>query len=164
LGRKHTRSGKQVYFHITVLICLSFWFTGCSFVHEGVKTENVTTPLSTANRLYAQADYAEALKEYEKILASAGSGPEAEEAHFYSGLIYASPRNVKRDTGKSLTHLKWVTKNYPHTSMAEHARTLISLLQEYEELNRSYEKQNAIIEQLKRVDIGIEDKKRERAK
>jgi lipid II:glycine glycyltransferase (peptidoglycan interpeptide bridge formation enzyme) len=57
-----------------------------------------------------------------------------------------------------------MTIDYPQSALAEQARIWIGMLQENEKLNQTIQKLNLVIEESKRVDIEIEEKKREKAK
>ncbi len=48
--------------------------------------------------------------------------------------------------------------------MAEQAKAIAALTQENEKLSRTIERLNTIIDELKKVDIDVDQKKREKAK
>ncbi len=108
-----------------------------------------------------KGDYGTALKESEKAVSFASNGPVAEEALFYMGLIYAHPGNPNRDYGKSFFYLKKLTENNPRSLFGEQAKIVMKILQQNEELSRTVERLNAAITAFKKVDVGIEEKKRE---
>ncbi len=121
-------------------------------------------PLSQAKELLAQRDYGGSLKESQKILSLAGKDSPGDEALFHIGLIYAHPNNPKKDYRKSLRFFKRITRDYPQSPLIEQARIWIGILQEHERLNKTVEKYYQMIEESKRVDIEIEERKREKGK
>ncbi|HAR95277.1 MAG TPA: hypothetical protein DCR97_04855 [Deltaproteobacteria bacterium] len=94
---------------------------------------------------------------------------------FYCGLIYAHPANPKRDYARSMEYLKKASEGYAKGAFTEQANVMLSIMKENKELNRTVErsktsleesnrlieKLKALIEASKKVDIEIEDKKRE---
>ncbi|MDP1992723.1 MAG: hypothetical protein Q8K00_17065 [Syntrophales bacterium] len=140
----------------------------------------------------AQGEYRGALKENEKVISLAGKNVPVDEAIFYMGLIYAHPTNSARDYGKSMVSFRRLIRDYPGSPLVEQAKTIVGLLQEndtldgttdklnriidgqkktVDRLNTSIDEQkktvdrlNTIIDELKQVDIGVEQKKRDKAK
>ena len=140
----------------------------------------------------AQGEYGSALKESEKVISLAGKNVPVDEALFYMGLIYAHPANSARDYGKAMVLFRRLIRDYPGSPLVEQAKTMVGLLQENDKLDnttdklnkmidgqkktvdrlnntideqkKTIERLNGIIDELKQVDIGVEQKKRERAK
>jgi outer membrane protein assembly factor BamD (BamD/ComL family) len=140
----------------------------------------------------AQGEYKDALKENEKVISLAGKNVPVDEALFYVGLIYAHPANSARDYGKSMISFRRLIRDYPGSPLVEQAKTVVGILQENNTLDRSIDKLNRIIEEqkrtvdrsnsiideqkktvdrlnnlideLKQVDIGVEQKKRDKVK
>jgi tetratricopeptide (TPR) repeat protein len=108
-------------------------------------------------RLLSLGDCEGSLREHQKALSLSADRPPGDEALFNMALVYAHPVNPKKDYGKSLSLFKKLMKDYPQSLLCEEARTWISLFEEIEKLNQ-------IIEKSKRIDIEIEEKKREKAK
>ncbi len=189
MGRERTGTRKLIYLCIVNLICSTFF--GCAVLHErqkvvvnkgaanaGVvnavndeeseKKEKTLKILSDrllrARELLEQQDYDGSLKEYQEILSLAGQNPPGDEALFNMGLIYAHAGNPKKDYGKSVGFLNKLTKGYPQSPLVVQARVWAGILQENEKLNQTIQKLNQMIEESKRVDIEIEEKKRERGK
>jgi len=127
--------------------------------------------LASARELLARGEYGRALAENEKVLSLAGRDIPRDEALFYIGLIQVHPANPARDYGKALAVFRRLLKDYPGSALAEQAKTLTGLLQENEKLDRTVERLdrtverlNTVIDELKKVDIGVEQRKRERGK
>jgi len=105
----------------------------------------------------SQGDYEGFLKENEKALSLPGNKPPKDEALFNLGLVYAHPGNPKKDYGKSIGFFNRLVKEYPQSPLSDQARIWVGVLQESERLNE-------IIEKSKKVDIEIEERKREKTK
>jgi tetratricopeptide (TPR) repeat protein len=140
----------------------------------------------------AHGEYGSALKENEKVISLAGRDVPVDEALFYIGLIYAHPANSIRDYGKSIVSFKRLMRDYPRSLLVEQAKAMVGLLQEngtldhatdklnkiieeqkktvdrlnnvIEEQKKTLDRLNNIIEELKQVDIGVEQKKRDKTK
>ncbi len=181
MGRKQNWAGKQVCICVAVLMVLSS--LGCSLTKVeskifDTKGDEAREHIALARELLSKGDYAASLREDEKAISLAGSSAPAAEAQFYAGLIYAHPANPAKDYGKSLMYLRKIVREYPKSVFADTAQTVISLLlasdkqnksierlnNTVEESKKSIERLNNIIEESKKVDIGIEQKKREKSK
>jgi tetratricopeptide (TPR) repeat protein len=127
--------------------------------------------LLQGQRLLAMGQYEASIKENLKVLSIAPNVPPGDEAMFTLGLIYAYPRFQKKDYGKAVISLTKVIKEYPQSIWSGHAKILLDIIQENEKLKRisseatqENEKLKGVIEQSKKVDIEIEEKKREKAR
>ncbi|MEW6001257.1 MAG: tetratricopeptide repeat protein [Nitrospirota bacterium] len=103
--------------------------------------------LLRGQRLLAKGDYEGALEENQKVLATFPKRTPGDEALFNMGLIYAHYKNPKKDYGKSLSCFESLVKDYPQSPLHEQAKIWAEVLQ--------------TIEKLKKVDIEIEEKKKE---
>ncbi|MBS3907071.1 MAG: hypothetical protein KGZ49_08550 [Syntrophaceae bacterium] len=182
MGGKRTGAGKLFCLCIAGLTFLSL--SGCvllgeketvKFKRESVEIKkegdqidenlkNISESILWAKILLERKDYDGALKESQKVFDLSGKNPPGDEALFNMGLIYAHSGNPKKDYGKSLVFFKRMTTDYPQSPLAEQARIWIGMLQENEKLNQMIQKLNRVIEESKKVDIEIEEKKREKAK
>jgi hypothetical protein len=111
--------------------------------------------LSRSRGLKGRGDFEGAMRENQKALTLAAKKPPADEALFNLGLIHASPDNPRRDFGKSLSAFQRLVYEYPGSSWAEEAKAWVGILQENERLQ-------TLIQQSKKVDVEVEEKKRER--
>jgi len=114
--------------------------------------------------LLERQDYEGAFREAQKVLALSGKNAPGDEALYYMGLIFAHSGNPKKDYGRSIAFFRRMIKEYPQSPLTEQARIWIGMIQENEKLNQTIQKLNQVIEDSKRVDIEIEEKKRERGK
>jgi outer membrane protein assembly factor BamD (BamD/ComL family) len=127
--------------------------------------------LRQAQKLLALGQYDASLKENFKVLSIAPNIPPGDEAMFTIGLIYAYPKYQKRDYGKAVTSLNKVIKEYPQGNWSGQAKILLDIIQENEktkrissETSQENEKLKSVIEQSKKVDLEVEEKKREKAR
>jgi tetratricopeptide (TPR) repeat protein len=210
MGRKRSGARKQIYLCVALLIFLSplACSLGKMMSTKMVDTsgEEASARLALGKAYLAQGEYGNALEENKKVISLAGRDVPVDEALFYMGLIYVYPANSARDYGKAMISFKRLIRDYPESPLVEQAKTIMGLLQEKDELDRTTEKLNhaieeqkkridrlnnvaeeqkktvdrlsniideqkktvdrlnGIIDELKQVDIGVEQKKRERAK
>jgi len=168
MGRKRSGGRKQIYLCVAILIFLSPMACALSKMMS-TKTVDTTgeearTHLFLGRTYLAQEDFGSALRESEKVMSLAGNNVPVDDALFYIGLIYAHPANPERDYVKSIVSFRRLMKDYPGSPLVEQAKILVGLLQENDKLNRTVERLNNIIDELKKVDIGVEEKKREKTK
>lgn len=127
--------------------------------------------LLAGQRLLSMGQYDASVKEYLRVLSIAPNKPPGDEASFAIGLIYAYPKYSKKDHSKAVSSLTRIIKDYPHSNWSGHAKILLDLIQDNERLKRisaeathENEKLKNMIEQSKKVDLEIEEKKREKAR
>jgi hypothetical protein len=168
MGRKRSGKGMQIYLCIAALILLSV--LACTLNKTLMNTtitdttgEEARTHLNLGRKFLAEGNYKSALRENEKVMSLAGKNISMDEPLFYTGLIYAHPGNPSRDYGKSLSLFKNLINDYPGSFLIEQAKAIVALLQENDALNRKVENLSNTIDELKKVDIGIEQKKKETA-
>jgi hypothetical protein len=173
MGRKRTGKGQQIHLCIAILILLSLLSCTLNRMADtgilGIKvrdsqSDQAREHVTLARKYLAQGNYVGALKEHEKVISLAGVNFPVDESLLFLGLIYAHPANPAKDYGKSLFYCRKLIKEYPKSSLVEQAKAIIGILQENDKLNRTIERLNGIIEGSKKVDIGIEQKKREKVK
>lgn len=182
MGRKRSGAWKQIYLCVAILIFLSPW--ACTLKKTmtteivDVTGEEAKAHLVLGRTYLVRGEYGSALKENEKVISLAGKKVLVDEALFYIGLIHAHPGNPARDYGKSMVSFRRLITDYPGSPMVEQTKIVMGLLQENDKLNRTTDKLNNIIDEqkktvdrlnniideLKQVDIGVEQKKREKAK
>jgi tetratricopeptide (TPR) repeat protein len=172
MGRKPSGTRKPIHLCVALLIFLIPLACALSQPMETKITDTTgqeaRAHLTLGRKLLAQGEYAQALRENEKVLSLAGRDIPRDESLFSIGLIHAHPANPARDYGKSLASFRRLLKDYPGSPLEEQARILTGLLQENEKLDRTVERLdrtverlNTVINELKKVDIGVDQKKRE---
>ncbi len=170
MGRK--RAGKRQYFLFYCACCLIFIIgpTACSLLPTAWQARN---DLSQAKTFLAKGNYDAALRETEKALSS-HLEIVGDEALYLIGLIYAHPKNPGLNLIRSIESFQVILKKHPHSAIAPKAEVWVSILRKTTKmdaaifnLNRKLtEKQLEIrglktqIDNLKKIDLGIEEKKR----
>jgi hypothetical protein len=168
MGGKQSGRGKQIYLCVALLIFLSPSVCALnrmmSTTMVDVTGEEALAHLTQGRKFLARGDYGNALKENENVLSLAGRNTPVDEALFYVGLIHALPVNPARNYGKSVVAFKRLIKEYPGSSLIEQAKAMVDLLQENDNLNRRVDRLNNFIDELKKVDIDVDQKKAEHVK
>lgn len=179
MGRKQPKTRKYILFCIASLILSTL--LGCVVLEKQKKVEVVqekiekeapeeatlkifSKHLQRAKKFLEERDYDGSLKENQKALSLSESKAPGDEALFNMGLIYAHFENPKKDYRKSLTFFNRLMKEYPHSPLFEQAKIWAGVLQGYEKLNQTVEKLYQVIEESKKVDLQIEEMKREKTK
>jgi len=122
-------------------------------------------------------DYGKSLTTLGKLIKDYPKSPLAQQAKVIMGLIQTNERlnhrvarlnNIidalqKADTGSEAKRAE-PAKRAEQEKTADQARTIMLLTQENEKLSRTIERLNTIIDELKRVDIDVDQKKREKVK
>ena len=110
-------------------------------------------------------------KKTRKSLPFAGNNPPADQALYNTALVYAHPENQKKDYVKSIVIFKRIIKEYPRGPRTEQAKIWVQALQDSENskraaanLTQENEKLKHMIEESKKVDMEIEEKKREKTR
>jgi hypothetical protein len=106
--------------------------------------------LLQAHNLMAKGDFDGSVRENQKVLAMAKQETPADTATFNMGLIYAHPKNPKKDNKRAIGFFNRVIKSFPESPLVEQAKIWVGVLDD--------------VEKLKQVDLEIEEKKRDRAR
>jgi len=187
MGRKQTRKRKHFFLYLACLITAFFVISGCLHFPIPKKWQG-EQHLEKAGSLIARGEYEAALQE-SKIVLSKFPKSLAAQALFQMGLIYVHPKNPNLNYQKSLASFQRIVTTYHGSGLRDDAQIWVLLIRqivdEEKEIgnlknkNASLEKtvgadkkkiknlQEKIkilqdqIEELKRVDMGIEEKKRE---
>ncbi|MFB3886054.1 MAG: tol-pal system YbgF family protein [Thermodesulfobacteriota bacterium] len=120
--------------------------------------------LLQGQRLLALGDYEGALKENQRVLSLSGNRPPGDHALFNLGLIYVHFGNPKKDYGQAFTFFNKLLRDHPKSPLTEQAKIWKAVLQEFEKLTQTIAKLNQVIEDSKKVDIEIEEMKRQKGK
>lgn len=194
MGRKRVGTGEHIFCFIAILTCFVLVgcasitkqqepeqldlviepiqpFIGRSEPKKEKLRDESKEHLVQGHRLLAMGQYEASMKENLKVLSIAPNGPPGDEAIFTIGLIYAYPRYQKKDYGKAVNSFTKISKEYPQSLWSGHAKILLEIIQENERLKRisseatlENEKLKSMIEQSKKVDLEVEEKKREKAR
>jgi tetratricopeptide (TPR) repeat protein len=171
MGRKRTETGKYVHFCIAILTCLLL--SQCAALDRSPLLQKLfphnesRDHLIRAQKLLVQGDYEAALEENQKALSLSANKPPGDEALYRMTLVYAHPGNPKRDYVKSIATFKRLIKEYPQSAWTEQAKIWVQVVQESENakrmvasLSQENDRLKRIIEESRKVDMQIEEKKR----
>ena len=136
MGRKQTRAWKYICLYVASLTFLILFVLSCA-------TLKGDDYLLRTQMLLAKGDYEGALEKNMKVLSRYPNRPPGDEALFNIGLIYAHLKDYK----KALESFGRLLKEFPQSPLTEEAKIWTGVL-------------NAI-EETKKVDIEIEEKKKE---
>lgn len=117
-------------------------------VQENPERREVDERLTLAQNLLAKGDYEGSLRESQNVLTLSKDQSPADTAVFNMGLVYAHPKNPKRDNKRAISFFSRVIKSYPESPLAEQAKIWVGVLDG--------------VEKLKQVDLEIEERKRDR--
>jgi tetratricopeptide (TPR) repeat protein len=106
--------------------------------------------LNAAQSLLARGDFEGSLRESQKVLSLLKDQSPADTAIFHMGLVYAHPKNPKRDNKRAIYFFNRVIKGYPDSAWVEQAKIWVGVLDG--------------VEKLKAVDLEIEERKRDRSR
>jgi hypothetical protein len=106
--------------------------------------------LTQARHLLAKGDFDGSLRENQRVVGLIKDDSPSDLATFNMGLIYAHPKNPKKDNKRAIGFFSRVIKSFPESPLVEHAKIWVGVLDG--------------VEKLKQVDLEIEEKKRDRAR
>lgn len=173
MGGKQGGKGKHVCLCLAGLMLL---VSACAVVSDRRREGEARELVARASEQLARGDYPGASSQNQRALEVAGGKPPGDQALFGLGLVYAHAGNPERDYGKSLDAFKRIVQDFPQSALASQARIWVGLLEEQGRLLQNQAraarendlllqenlKLKQVIEKSKRVDIEIEQKKRER--
>ena len=178
MGAKQTRTGQQLLLFVTGTVIWALTATGC--LHWPPQPQG-KKQLLEARKRFASGDYRNALEIYQRVLAQDPANL-ADQSLFQIGMIYAHPDNPDRDIQKALQSFQGIIDRYPASHLQPEARlwrALLDQLRAQEDqiqylTRRSVPLEKALkiqkrkivqlqdqLEKLKRIDIHMEEKKRE---
>lgn len=178
MGAKQTRPGQQLLFFVTCSVIWSLTAIGC--LHWPPQPQGEKQLLEARQR-FAAGDYSSALDINRRVLAQF---PErlADQSLFQIGMVYAHPNNPDQDIQKALQFFQDIIDRYPESHLQPEAELWLAVLSQLRAqegqirfLNRrSAPLEKALkmqkrkisrlqdqLEKLKRIDIHMEEKKRE---
>lgn len=178
MGDEQTRKRKHLFLHIACCMITLVSISGCMHVRQKWQAED---RLSNARKLMSQGAYEEALQESKEALRlyphSIG-----DRALYIIGLLYVHPVNPNRDYETSLENFERLIEEFPESPLRNDTEIWIVVIREIGTLRRDLVQANEMIEQrnkrisvlerqiqelkdqieeLKKVDLGIQERKRQ---
>lgn len=143
MGRKQTGKGKYLYFCLACLMAL----TACATVDGVLQKRKADAHVQAGRSLMEKRDFQAALKEFGLAVALSPGVTPADEALYWSALVFVHYDNPKKDYAAALKTFQSIVKKYPRSHYAEEAKIWVGVL--------------GVIEKSTEVDIEIEQKTRE---
>jgi tetratricopeptide (TPR) repeat protein len=169
MGKKRAEKRKLLFLHPACILAIFLLLTGCALTADFNNKQQGQEHLKTAEKFVVRGDYEKALKEDEKVLRLFPGVSPGDSALFHMGLIRVHPNNPQRDYEKALKCFRRLGRDFPRSALKEKARvwigTINELIQREGKIKDLEEAVSALKKQLntlKQIDIGIEEKKRER--
>ncbi len=174
MGTERTGRGNHVSLCIAFVMYLAAF--GCAVPEKAAEgpdrapqgVSDARRDLDEARRLLDRGNYQLSLMVSERVLTGPAGLAHGDEALFIMGLVFAHPGNQNRDYQRSVAFFKRLVREFPYSPLKEQARTWTEVLEENMKLKRASSEAlqeiarlKQIIEQSKKVDIEIEEKKRE---
>ena len=178
MGAKQTRTGQQLLLFVTCCLIWALAAAGC--LHWSPQSHGAKQLLEARKR-FATGDYRNALEINRRVLAQ-DPATLADQSLFQIGMIYAHPDNPDRDIQKALQSFQSIIDQYPVSHLQPEAHLWLAVLGQLRaqegqirfltQRSAPLEKRLKIqkkeisqlkdqLEKLKRIDIRMEEKKRE---
>lgn len=138
MGRERTWSGQYLYIYIAYLISIAL-VAGCSTQIQ------VRRHLRESQELLQAGDYPRALIENQKALQLRQTRPPADRILFNMALIYASPKNPKRDYQQALEYFDRLAARFPDSAYTEIGRVWRLTVEENRKLRREVTKRRRLL-------------------
>jgi hypothetical protein len=189
MGRKHSRQRKHIFLYLACWLSFSIISAGCSplyyqYDEEGRLYQQGTEArqlLLQAKSSFANGDFLVSFKESQEILTRFPQ-KYGDHALYIMGLVYANPEYLYTNSEISIHYFDRLIKEYPKSAFKTKATILIGLLNQNVDYSKLVDNKNKHIvslkkelssqkkqidsllnqiKQLKEIDLGIEEKKRE---
>ena len=140
-----------------IVLLAVIWFSGCATtgVVTGPEKQFQDAAVSMKEKRFKEAAAA-----CNNIMTDSPGSPLAADALFELALINAHHANPQRDYAQAIRSFLEFLKRYPDNRKADEAQTWISVLRTVQELKKQNEHLNESIEELKRLDIRHEEKRK----
>ena len=176
MGEKRAGKRERLFLHPACILAIFLLLTGCALTSDLQKRWQGYGHLETAEELMIRGDYGKALKEYEEVFRLFPCVSPGDSAIFNMGLIWAHPDNPKRDYKRSAMYFRQLVHDFPDSRLREKGRIWLftigelincesgikTLEKSVDCLKKKLEENQKMIDTLKKIDIRIEEKKRER--
>jgi TolA-binding protein len=162
VGGKQTRRRKHVYVYIAVLILANL--LGCRLQTVQQDQGEARPGVITDETPVVKEEPGEVKPDVSRDEKPEAAKPSVDQGLFSMALRYADTANPGRDYAKAAQYLRRLLKEYPASPLAGQAKVLLGLLQELDQMKRAMDKVNAMMEESKKVDVEIEQKRKEMQK
>ena len=132
-------------------------FSGCARLKAAQDADN---EYRAANRLVSEKKYSEAAAAYDQIAKESAGTERGENALFAAASAQASYDNPHKDYAQALQSFDEFLKLYPESGKAQEAQNWHYFIKTILDLRKENERLTSSIEQLKKLDIRHEERRR----
>ena len=119
-GKMQRGTGKYLCLFFVCIVITPILICSCSHFDEGGQVRSISRE---ANDFFNQGKYEAALSKYQQIIEKHSA--ESDRVLFEMGIIYAHPRNEKKDYQKSLQCFQKIVKDYPDSEYRRDSQMMI---------------------------------------
>ena len=119
-GKMQRGTGKYLRLFFVCIMITPILICSCSHFDEGGQVRSISRE---ANDFFNQGKYEAALSKYQQIIEKHSA--ESDRVLFEMGIIYAHPRNEKKDYQKSLQCFQKIVKDYPDSEYRRDSQMMI---------------------------------------
>ncbi len=114
--------GTNIYLRsfLVCIITIPIFICGFSYIGEGLQAKSI---FQEANDFFNQGKYEDSLSRYQQIIENNPSV--ADRVLFEMGIIYAYPKNEKKDFQKALECFQKLIKNYPDSEYRQNSQMMV---------------------------------------
>lgn len=140
-----------------IMLCMIMTIAGCATL---ALQSGPGKDYQDASVLLQEKKYVDALASFQKVLREAPDSDFAADARFDSALLHAMPDNPQKDYAQAIQLFEEFLKLHPEHIKAPSARAWVLVLRNALDLKKENEALKKNIEELKRLDIRHEERRR----
>jgi L,D-peptidoglycan transpeptidase YkuD (ErfK/YbiS/YcfS/YnhG family) len=119
-GKRQRGMGEYLRLFFVCIMITPILICGCCYIDEGLQVRSIS---QEANDFFNQGKYEASLKKYEQIIEKHPAV--ADRILFEMGIIYAYPRNERKDYQKSLECFQKLVRDYPDSEYRRDSQMMI---------------------------------------
>ncbi len=119
-GKRQREIGEYLRLFFFCIMIIPILICGCSYIDEGLQIRSIS---QEANDFFNQGKYEASLSKYEQIIEKHPAV--ADRVLFEMGIIYAYPRNERKDYQKSLECFQKLVTDYPDSEYRRDSQMMI---------------------------------------
>lgn len=139
----------KILFTVATILAAILFCSACAPITR------TPTELDVANNLFAEKRYADAVSAYRAVIRNNPDPQTDAEARFRLAYALAFYENPQLDYAKSIHEFEEFLRLYPEHEKASEAKNIVHILRTVERLNKN-------IQELKKLDIRHEEKRKQR--
>jgi murein L,D-transpeptidase YafK len=119
-GKRQRGMGEYLRLFFVCIMITPILISGCCYIDEKLQIRSIS---QEANDIFNQGQYEDSLKKYEQIIAKHPAV--ADRVLFEMGIIYAYPRNERKNYQKSLECFQKLVRGYPDSEYRRDSQMMI---------------------------------------